>query len=163
MDIAQQSEHNERSESLLGMALRSPAEESSYAASARTPHVLTAEDDDDLRAVMQAILELHGFAVTACADAEEAEAVFRSTGSFDLLLTDLEMPGKSGAVLAEILSAKKPSLPVVIVSGANVSDHELRNYSSKGWIFMNKPFSIPRLIDQIRSMVAGPASAALSG
>ncbi|MGI4830543.1 MAG: response regulator [Janthinobacterium lividum] len=148
---------------LLQSALLDHPKGSYDAASARLPHVLTAEDNDDLRAVMRAILELHGFTVTACADAEEAEAVFFAQGSFDLLLTDLEMPGKSGAVLAEILSRKKPSMPVLIISGANVSERELLDYSSKGWSFMNKPFSIPHLIDQIRSLISGAVPVPFSG
>ena len=118
------------------------------------PRLLTAEDNDDLRAVMQAVLEFHGFHVTACVDGEDAESVYIKQQPFDLLVTDLEMPGKSGADLAASLCRRNPSLPVLIVSGANVDAGQLQEFNSKGWTFISKPFAIPNLINQITALLA---------
>ena len=118
------------------------------------PRLLTAEDDSDLRTVMQAILELHGFHVTACVDGEVAEAVYREQQPFDLLVTDLEMPGKSGAELALSLCELNPTLPVLIVSGANIDARELQEFRSKGWTFVSKPFVVLNLIHQISTLLA---------
>ena len=118
------------------------------------PRLLTAEDDADLRTVMQAILELHGYHVTACVNGEDAEAVYLEQQPFDLLVTDLEMPGKSGAELASSLCETNPSLPVLIVSGANIDARQLQEFRSKGWTFVSKPFVVPNLIHQISTLLA---------
>jgi DNA-binding response OmpR family regulator len=109
---------------------------------------------------MQAVLELHGFHVTACVDGEDAESVYIKQQPFDLLVTDLEMPGKSGADLAASLCRRNPSLPVLIVSGANVDAGQLQEFTSKGWIFISKPFAIPNLIDQITALLATAGASA---
>lgn len=116
--------------------------------------VLTAEDDDDLRFVMQAILESSGFHVTTCASTEEAEAVFSEQANFDLLLTDIDMPGKFGVALATNLSQVDPVLPVMIVSGATITTQQRGDFSQKGWVVVSKPFSVPDLVNNIGSLLA---------
>jgi len=70
------------------------------------PRILLAEDDDSLRGFLARALERAGYEVTACADGEEAAAVLGE--SWDLLLTDIVMPGMDGIEVARLAAARSP-------------------------------------------------------
>lgn len=115
--------------------------------------ILLAEDDDDLRLGMTYLLtELH-FKVVACANADLALAAFSDHHTIDLLITDLQMPGRSGVELASELTTIKPDLPVLIVSGSILSDGALTDIWQKGWAFLSKPCKLNALTDIIESLL----------
>ncbi len=115
--------------------------------------VLLVDDDDDLRQVMEWTLEMEGYAVVSCKDPQLASEAFRSRADIDLLLTDLQMPGRSGVQLASELTAVRPSLPVMIVSGSVVSAEFTRKMWLRHWKFLSKPFDIPVLLDSIHQLL----------
>ncbi len=87
--------------------------------------VLYVDDDDVLVVVVGAQLERWGCKVTGITSAEAAlEAVQRDPWGFDVVISDVNMPGLSGIELARALAAVRADLPVVLASG-NVTD-ELR-------------------------------------
>jgi PAS domain S-box-containing protein len=80
--------------------------------------ILVAEDEDAVRATLVTILELAGYQVTATPSGDAAFAAFEADPSFDLLLTDIVMPGKlQGTGLAKALRKRWPNLPVLFMSG----------------------------------------------
>src|SRR5438094_3274783 len=80
--------------------------------------ILLVEDADPLRKLAQTFLESNGFHVLSAPSGEEAlEVATRHASPFDLLLTDVVMPGMNGRVLAERLSARQPRLRVLYMSG----------------------------------------------
>ena len=105
--------------------------------------ILSVDDNDDLRYVMALTLGMMGFDVLSCSDAEAASSEFRSRRDVDLLITDLEMPGRSGAALPRELCSLPPSLPVLIVSGAYISPELTREMGERNWQFLAKPYSLP--------------------
>ena len=126
---------------------------------ARTNHaaprftILLVEDNDDLRQVMEWILESVGYLVVSCGDAQFASETFRSRLDFDLLLTDFQMPGRSGVELARELTALRPSLAVMIVSGSIISDDLMREMRNRHWNFLSKPFDMPALLNTVQLML----------
>lgn len=108
--------------------------------------VLFAEDNDDLRDVTNYFLTLEGFKVIACPDGDQAAAAFSRVDTVDMLLTDFDMPGRSGLELARDLTALCPGLPVVIVSGSIMSDRQLSEIEQYRWIFLSKPCKLPVLL-----------------
>ena len=85
--------------------------------------VLLAEDEAAVRDLAAAVLRGAGLHVIACQDGEAAlcEARERPDG-FDLLLTDVMMPGMNGYELARLLRAQRVALPVVYMSGNPVDE-----------------------------------------
>lgn len=83
------------------------------------PHRLLLVDDDPvLRETLTVLLENEGFRVTSAASGEEAEATLQATKPpFDLVLTDLVMPGKSGMDVLQKALAVNPSCTVLVLSG----------------------------------------------
>lgn len=87
-------------------------------ASGRGAKLLVAEDEDAVRATLVTILERAGYQVTATASGDAAFAAFEEDPSFDLLLTDIVMPGTlQGTGLAKALRERWPNLPVLFMSG----------------------------------------------
>ena len=80
--------------------------------------ILLVEDDDLIREITTELLTDVGYAVTAACNAEMALALLRKGGRFDLLLTDVHMPGDLNGI-GVVLCARLmwPELPVVFVTG----------------------------------------------
>jgi PAS domain S-box-containing protein len=78
--------------------------------------VLLVEDDDESRAAMSELLTAYGFACIAAASAEEALPLLALT-PFDILLTDINLPGISGPELARTAKTAQPLLSVFFISG----------------------------------------------
>ena len=87
------------------------------APAALTPaRILLAEDDDSLRAFLARALERAGYDVVSCADGDEALAAL-ARGRFDLLLTDIVMPGADGIEVARQAAARDPALRIMFITG----------------------------------------------
>lgn len=115
--------------------------------------IMLVEDDEDIRLVTAYFLETLDFTVVACANAEAALRAFREVQTIDLLITDLQMPGRSGVELAFDLTAIRPSLPVLIVSASIMQDQTLTAIWQHGWAFLAKPCKFDSLLSIISSLL----------
>jgi CheY-like chemotaxis protein len=80
--------------------------------------VLLAEDEAIIALLFQDVLEMAGHSVVVAGDGQAAIALAARSGPFDLLVTDLNMPGLGGADVIRQLRAEAPCLPVVVVTGS---------------------------------------------
>ncbi|TMQ18349.1 MAG: response regulator, partial [Deltaproteobacteria bacterium] len=78
--------------------------------------VLVADDEPSVRATVRRLLERRGATVVVAADGLEAEARLRDE-RFDLVVLDVQMPGRSGYDVLAFARANEPALPVVLMSG----------------------------------------------
>jgi CheY-like chemotaxis protein len=78
--------------------------------------ILLVEDDQAVRATMQQLFMLDGHAITAAASGAEALEVFQP-GAYDLICSDLGMPGMNGWELIALLRAQEPGLATILLSG----------------------------------------------
>lgn len=80
--------------------------------------VLVVDDEARLRSYLRAVLEEVGFAVETCADGRTAAARFEGLADgLALVVLDLTLPGVTGAELIVTLRARRPDLPIVLISG----------------------------------------------
>ncbi len=77
--------------------------------------VLIADDEESLRRVLGILLKKEGYEVAAVANGSEALAAFQKE-AFDVVLTDIKMPGMSGIDLLRALRAHDPTVPVVVMT-----------------------------------------------
>lgn len=121
--------------------------------------VLIAEDEDGVRAFVRQVLEHAGHAVVAVSDADAAERAFRAEpGRFDLLLTDVLMPGRTGPELAAALRAVRPGLPVLFMSGYTGGPAQAPGpVLPPGATLLDKPFTIDCLLHAVAAAVGTPA------
>jgi CheY-like chemotaxis protein len=80
--------------------------------------ILVADDDKSVQGVLSEALEFMGFEVALAGNGIEALDVF-AEGSFDLVLTDLQMPAMDGLSLAGHIKARSPSTPVILLTGSD--------------------------------------------
>ncbi|MBB6155191.1 CheY-like chemotaxis protein [Pseudomonas sp. JAI115] len=80
--------------------------------------VLVVEDDEVLRWLMSDAVTLLGHQVTACTNADEALSKLGAASAFELIITDIQMPGSvDGLGLARTVWSKHPQIAVILVSG----------------------------------------------
>ncbi|MDB5729815.1 MAG: hypothetical protein JWQ00_3020, partial [Noviherbaspirillum sp.] len=109
---------------------------------ASTPlRILVVEDNEDAQLMVCELLMMLGHQVQGVISAEEALAVL-ATHSFDVLLTDIGLPGMNGIELARQATKNLPELKIIFSSGyGNLGSHELE----PGWISLPKPFNLKKL------------------
>ena len=83
--------------------------------------ILVIDDEDVIRGLVAEILESGGHDVTSAESAERALELLEES-DFDLVVSDVIMPGLSGLELLEAVRASRASLPVVLVTGAGTYD-----------------------------------------
>jgi CheY-like chemotaxis protein len=116
------------------------------------PLILVVDDEAPVRAIAALLLEQVGFRTLQAGSALEALAVCKLE-CFDLVLTDVQMPGMDGIELAREMTALHPDLPVVLMSGfAPEAVEECR------LPLIPKPFHGDTLIGGIRKVLAGAAT-----
>ena len=110
--------------------------------------ILLVEDEDALRAIVKRLLEAEGYKVLAAGLPSAAiELSEPPEQSIALLLTDLVMPGMSGAALVEHMRKVRPTLPVVYMSGYVASPDDV----PEGAVFVGKPFKRSELLAAVGS------------
>ena len=116
--------------------------------------VLVVEDEPSVRAVAIETLELAGFRVLAAAQGNEALALALAyDGTIDLLVTDVVMPQLGGRELARQLTAQRPKLAVLYVSGYT-DDAVIHHRVVDGEVnFLQKPFSPSTLARRVRQAI----------
>jgi PAS domain S-box-containing protein len=118
-----------------------------------TQRILVVEDDPSVRNLSKMALQKAGYRITIARSAEEAEELFeKENGEFDLLFSDVILPGKNGAELAASIRVIKPDLPVLLCSG--YSGDRIRNadIDKKGFHFIEKPFSVVHLLKTVHQI-----------
>ncbi len=110
--------------------------------------LLIVDDEPTLLQLLRRYLERQGFEVETCGSAEQALALFDPDPQrFDLVITDLTLPGANGAQLLESMRAKNPKLPGMIASGYPYVPQ------LKGVEFLQKPFLPQMLAEQIAKVL----------
>jgi hypothetical protein len=116
-----------------------------------TERILLIEDEADVRDVTMAMLEKHGFTVVPACDGVSALEIWSTaTMPFDLVLTDIVMPGMSGWDVFEAMRALVPSQAVLFMSG--YSDVVLASHGvvESSIPLLQKPFTSAALARAVR-------------
>lgn len=115
-------------------------------------HVLVVEDDPDMLSLIKAGLETAAHEVTTCRTAERALAVVREQ-AFDLLLLDVELPGRDGLSVLREVRQRKSHVPVIIITGGRTSTEDrVRGLDAGADDYLIKPFPLPELLARIRAV-----------
>lgn len=130
-------------------------------------HILLVEDDPGVRTMVGSMLKALGYQVSEAADAAGALVLFRSGVVFDMMLTDIVMPGgMDGWDLAQQVRREQPDFPVLYMTG--YTDHAAmsRAIGVQGPVtVLSKPFRRRDLADAVRNCLepASPPEAGSNG
>jgi PAS domain S-box-containing protein len=126
-----------------------------------TETVLLVEDDEAARGLWQEMLEALGYRVIAASNGAEAiDGAVARPERIDLLLTDVVMPRVGGREVAERLTAARPGLRVIFMSGYTADTMLRQGIADTGRAFLQKPFTAQQLAKKIRETLDGAHAAA---
>ncbi|MDO8736338.1 MAG: PAS domain S-box protein [Thermoleophilia bacterium] len=113
--------------------------------------ILLVEDEEQVRDIAGQLLRQSGYSVTAAGDAEEARKIFAERqGDFDLVFSDVVLPGESGISLVDHLLEEKPGIKVLLTTG--YSEISLNaDIHQRGYPMIQKPYPL----DALRLKVSG--------
>jgi two-component system cell cycle sensor histidine kinase/response regulator CckA len=115
--------------------------------------VLLVEDEDMVRAVAERALARAGYAVTPCTDGEEGLAAIANGGNFDLVVSDVVMPGMDGPAMARAIRNVAPDIPFLFMSG--YAEEQLRkDIDMENMHFLAKPFSVQQISQKVGEVLA---------
>jgi CheY-like chemotaxis protein len=108
--------------------------------------ILVVDDEPEVRKLVAAMVGQFGYTVLTADSGEHALKLFKNHGgSLALLITDVVAPGMSGPMLADKLTALRPDLKVLYISGYD-NTHVVQKYVvDKGHALLSKPFSVEEL------------------
>ncbi len=128
--------------------------ESSKLKRGKSERILLVEDDDALRSLFYNALTMQGFDVTNAIDAEDAIIRFTmENGNYDLVISDIVMPGKSGLELVDELRMRKPEIGVILASGYLDKKIKLSEITQKEYKFLRKPCEIATLLNTVSEVL----------
>lgn len=118
--------------------------------------ILVVDDDEDLLRAMAGHLVGAGHACVTATDGDRALAAWRDQ-TFDLVITDLRMPGIDGCALIEALFEAE-AVPVIVITGFRADFHR-RLSGVPDLVVLEKPIAPSRLLDEVVQRIARPCRA----
>jgi signal transduction histidine kinase len=116
--------------------------------------ILVVEDEDGVRDLARDVLKEAGYEVLTAVDGVEALRVAEEHDSaIDVLLTDVVMPALGGAGVGEALSASRPEMRIVYMSGYSETEVYSAGHLEPGTPLLRKPFSPDQLLDEVGERV----------
>jgi DNA-binding response OmpR family regulator len=127
--------------------------------------ILIVDDDPEILAFLRIVLEREGHCVDSCADGKSARTMYDSK-KYDLLVTDVVLPGKEGLDLILELERDYPGLKVIAMSGGDriEPDYYLELATILGAQHtLAKPFTPAEFLTKVRGILHGQGSAPQAG
>jgi two-component system nitrogen regulation response regulator GlnG len=121
--------------------------------SAKPLNVWVVDDDASIRWVLERALRQGGMEPTAFEEAASALTALRREQP-DVLVTDIRMPGRSGLELLEELRAKRPHLPVIVMTAHSDLDSTVAAFQGGAFEYLPKPFDIDQAVELVRRAAA---------
>ena len=115
--------------------------------------ILLADDDPSLRRVVQVKLQRNGYTVEAVADGSTALEVLE-LDSFDLLLSDIRMPGIDGIELLKTVRARWPELQIVLITAHAAVPQAVEAVKLGAFDYITKPFEDEQLFKTVEKALA---------
>ncbi len=132
----------------------SDAKPDTTAESGRGERILLVEDEPLVRDFAVGALKDSGYDIVAAESAEQALELFeQEEGRFDLVFSDVVLPGKSGVVLVDELLNRAPDLGVLLSSGYTDQKSQLPQIRDRGYEFLQKPYELNNLLRAIRKSI----------
>jgi two-component system, cell cycle sensor histidine kinase and response regulator CckA len=121
----------------------------------RPARILVAEDEELILAVFQAILKKAGFEVIAASNGIQAASIFDAeANTFDLVITDLSLPGLDGTGLAAHIRKARPDMRIIFSTG-NITHAPQQAAEQFKATFLPKPFGFEELVTTVNKALQG--------
>jgi len=115
----------------------------------KNANILVIEDEDEVRSVLFDILTSHGHKVSTVSQGNKGIELFKKN-NFDMVFTDLGMPGISGWQVAQEIKRIDPRVPVAVITGWQIQMEESMVKERGVDIIVNKPFRIEQVLKLVQ-------------
>ena len=117
--------------------------------------ILVVEDERMLAGFLEEALRAEGYVPTVAHDGDEgaSEAV---SGDYALVLLDLMLPGRSGLEVLDAIRARKPELPVIVVTAQGAVEQRVQGLDRGANDYVTKPFSLEEMLARVRAQLRAP-------
>ena len=123
--------------------------EEAMAGEQRKARVLVIEDEEQVRTLLSSILTKAGHEIEIAVNGREGIEMFERK-EFDLVFTDLGMPGMSGWKLAERIKSINKKMPVVLITGWDINLKELDTGEKNIDLIIHKPFDMRKVLNTVQ-------------
>jgi len=113
--------------------------------------VLVVDDDENITRTCRRVLEKEGIGVDCAGSVEKALEIFENP-RHAAILTDIQLPGKSGIELTQIIKKKHPSVKIIAMTGGSLS-YEMQAFRAGADAFLKKPFNINDLRRAVKKLL----------
>jgi len=117
------------------------------------PKILLVEDDASIVGGLKKELQVEGYEVAVAERGDKGLAQAKEQ-PFDVVITDLKMPGLSGLELVEQLHASKPKLPIILMTAFGTTETAIEATKLGAYDYLLKPFDMVELLDLVAKSVA---------
>ena len=117
------------------------------------PKILLIEDDAGIAAALKKDLQTEGYEVAVASRGDEGNARAQSE-PWDVVITDLKMPGLSGLDLVAQLHATKPKLPIIMMTAFGTTETAIEATKLGAYDYLLKPFDMAEMLDAVAKAVA---------
>ena len=117
------------------------------------PKVLIIEDDDEMRSLLKDFVEEEGYDADSV---EKGDYALRKllTDSFDLIITDIRMPGYSGLEIMPEIKKIKPDVPIVVITAFGNEDAYQKALSRGAHAYLEKPVHFNKLKELMHQIIS---------
>ena len=122
------------------------------------PRVLVVDDEEAVRDLIVKTLTMADYEVNSAADGQSALDALKDT-DFDLLITDLRMPGMDGLTVIRQARRLSPSLPIIIITGYSTEASAIEAINLGVCGYLTKPFRLPRILSVAARALGEPTPA----
>jgi DNA-binding response OmpR family regulator len=123
------------------------------------PHILLAEDDEEMRKTLSSLLRACGYRVVECSDGLDLLKMFGASQlqthapGYSLLISDIRMPGLSGLEILEGFRGKPGFPPVILITAFGDEETHVKARESGAVAVLDKPFEVEDLLAMVRETV----------
>src|SRR5882672_5048724 len=117
------------------------------------PRILLIEDDENIASSLQLVLGNEGYEVVVNKRGDDGLALAQKE-SFDLVLTDLKLPGLNGLELIRQLHSTQPRLPIILMTAHGTSETAIEATKFGAYDYLVKPFEMDELLEVVEHAVA---------
>ena len=115
-------------------------------------NILVVEDEKKLAGFIRKGLEENGYAVTISHDGNEAYTL-ATTGSYDLIVLDIMLPGRDGLSILKNLRDRKNTVPIILVTARSESNERVQGLTLGADDYLPKPFFMDELLARIQAVL----------
>jgi len=123
------------------------------------PAILVVDDELSMREFLKILLDKEGYTVSTAPDASAAIELIKNR-SFDLVISDIKMPGMGGLSLLEKIKEINSALPVIMITAFASPDNAVTAMRSGAFDYITKPFKVDEIIKIIKSAISSTVPSA---